>query len=45
MSQNTHQLGVSEINLVHRHLKLNYIDDEQLELAMNEINKSTSWFG
>lgn len=39
MSKQQHRLGVSEVNLVVRHLKITKYDDNSIRSAMKEINE------
>ncbi len=39
MSQQEHRLGVSEVNLVTRHLKLDPVENSLLELAISDIDQ------
>lgn len=39
MSKKDHRLGVSEINLVVRHLKLEPVDQTKLEAAITEVDQ------
>lgn len=39
MKKKEHRLGVSEVNLVHRHLKLADVDTSRIALAISEIDE------